>query len=318
MGRKRTQPSGRRHSTSQGPPSPLVSAQGKSPEECREIIVAGWLAKQGARLQARFMKRVADLCKQGYDAPRARWKAHNELAGQSRGPADRPTAHAKEEEPGSMEPAQPALPPDPDVARFRWSSRTDPGEVWPPAGWASVTHPAECSPEAVEAWLKDQWQVHRMANRQDACNWPSLAKKIEEHTLADVHLLEQHVAAVIRGAKKGERHGLRKVQRLVEAFLGAVGQRPASPTAGQPFVPTPLQKRILDALAGKAMKADKLADAVKVDRRRLFRDGIKELRERGLIKNSRRVGGYYRPNAPPPQFASFLSAAPDPSTETTT
>ena len=54
------------------------------------------------------------------------------------------------------------------------------------------------------------------------------------------------------------------------------------------------------------MTADALAQKLGVDRRSLFRDAIKELKARGRIGNHRRVGGYYRPDAPPPKYAAFL------------
>lgn len=59
------------------------------------------------------------------------------------------------------------------------------------------------------------------------------------------------------------------------------------------------QERILDVLAGRALTADALGAEVG-DRSRLFkRGGVKELMEAGLVKNDRRLGGYYRPDDPP-------------------
>jgi hypothetical protein len=71
-----------------------------------------------------------------------------------------------------------------------------------------------------------------------------------------------------------------------------------TPTA---FVPTPLQKAILNALDGKAMKKQALADAVsKGEGTVLYRaGGLKELREREIVEHKRGVG-FYRPDALPP------------------
>lgn len=67
-----------------------------------------------------------------------------------------------------------------------------------------------------------------------------------------------------------------------------------------------LQERVLELLDRKAMTADALAHKLGVHRRALFRDALKELRAPGRIGNHRRVGGYYRPDAPPPKYAALL------------
>jgi len=66
------------------------------------------------------------------------------------------------------------------------------------------------------------------------------------------------------------------------------------------FVPTPLQSAILDALDGKAMKKQALADEVcGGEGTRLYRKGgINELREIGRVDHKHGVG-YFRPDAPP-------------------
>lgn len=76
----------------------------------------------------------------------------------------------------------------------------------------------------------------------------------------------------------------------------------AEPTAPQPFVPTPFQQDILDALEGKALRTDALAAKVG-DRSRLFRHpgGLKELQEQGLVAHHKRLG-FYRPDAPPEEL----------------
>jgi hypothetical protein len=66
-----------------------------------------------------------------------------------------------------------------------------------------------------------------------------------------------------------------------------------------PFIPTPLQKSILHALNGHAMRKEKLAEECKVDPSRLYKPGgIKELRDNGKVDRKNGIG-YYRPDAPP-------------------
>jgi len=65
-----------------------------------------------------------------------------------------------------------------------------------------------------------------------------------------------------------------------------------------------LEREILDALDGVAMTADRLCVSLSVSRSTLFggkdkQGGLHGLRRKGLIKNDRKVGGYYRPDAPP-------------------
>jgi hypothetical protein len=82
-------------------------------------------------------------------------------------------------------------------------------------------------------------------------------------------------------------------------------QAPDSP-AEPPFIATELQERILEALHGKALTLDALAEKLKTDRSALHRDGLKELMQLGRIANVRRVG-YYRTDAPPSKYAKELS-----------
>jgi hypothetical protein len=70
----------------------------------------------------------------------------------------------------------------------------------------------------------------------------------------------------------------------------------------KPFIPRRFQRAILDALDGVALRTDALGAKVG-DRGRLFkRNGIKELREQGLVDRHPSVG-FYRPDAPPPEFS---------------
>jgi hypothetical protein len=68
----------------------------------------------------------------------------------------------------------------------------------------------------------------------------------------------------------------------------------------EPFLPTRFQQRILDALEARAMTADDLVAELDTDRKRLYRDGLDELKAKGKVVNNRRAGGYYRPDSPPP------------------
>lgn len=91
---------------------------------------------------------------------------------------------------------------------------------------------------------------------------------------------------------------LRNVEEMnLDDFCNLVEKPGGQPS---PFVPTPLQRAILDALNGQALKKDALAKAVcGGDDSRLYKaGGLKELRERGLIEHKHGVG-YYRPDAPP-------------------
>jgi hypothetical protein len=85
------------------------------------------------------------------------------------------------------------------------------------------------------------------------------------------------------------------------------GLPPGAPDPGgdgdEPFVPSPFQEAILAALEGQARRTDALAREVG-DRSRLFRHpgGLKELRDRGLVKHHPRLG-FYREDALPDQLA---------------
>jgi biotin operon repressor len=66
------------------------------------------------------------------------------------------------------------------------------------------------------------------------------------------------------------------------------------------FVPSDLQNDILEALDGKALNAEQLAEAVGVSRRSLYRHpgGLRELQEQGAIARHAHLG-YLRPDSPP-------------------
>jgi hypothetical protein len=73
--------------------------------------------------------------------------------------------------------------------------------------------------------------------------------------------------------------------------------------AAEPFIPTPFQEAILEALDGKALRTDALGAKVG-DRSRLFRHpgGLKELQEQELVAHHKRLG-FYRPDAPPEELS---------------
>jgi len=73
-----------------------------------------------------------------------------------------------------------------------------------------------------------------------------------------------------------------------------------SPVVSVPLHPlTRLQERILREVREKALKGDNLEQRLKVDRKRLYRDGITPLKKMGLLENDRSLGGYYDPLYPP-------------------
>ncbi len=96
------------------------------------------------------------------------------------------------------------------------------------------------------------------------------------------------------------------VQVAANTLSTAAAHPPSSPANETPFIPSELQQSILEALDQKALTLDALVAKLSVDRSTLHRNGIKELSQRGLIHNNRRVGGYYRPDAPPPKYADLL------------
>jgi hypothetical protein len=70
-------------------------------------------------------------------------------------------------------------------------------------------------------------------------------------------------------------------------------------TVQQPDSPlTELEREVLDALNGNAKIADDLEHQLSVSRHTLFK-ALNPLKQQGRIKNDRKVGGYYRPDAPP-------------------
>jgi len=88
--------------------------------------------------------------------------------------------------------------------------------------------------------------------------------------------------------------------------------RPFPKSDSVQFIPTGFQIEILRALSGRALTADCLESEFHVDRRRLYYGGgqsghgLKELQEQGLVRNDRRVGGYYNVDSPPEVARKFM------------
>ena len=82
--------------------------------------------------------------------------------------------------------------------------------------------------------------------------------------------------------------------------------------AGDEFVPTPLQERILEALHGRALHTEDLVQEVG-DPHRFFsgQGGFWELRHWGLVVHDARLGNY-RPDSPPPEAVAASRPHPRP------
>jgi hypothetical protein len=79
---------------------------------------------------------------------------------------------------------------------------------------------------------------------------------------------------------------------------------PPRPPSAAGFVPTQLQREILAALNGQALRTDELLAAVDCPRSQLFKrptGGLQELRDRGLVAHHDNLG-YYRVDSPPPEI----------------
>ena len=92
--------------------------------------------------------------------------------------------------------------------------------------------------------------------------------------------------------------------RALRGYLSLRGYDVATRTSGD-WVPSKLQRRILEVLDGVASTADKLEGALDVSRSTLYgnkktkKGGLTELMELGKVANDRGIGGYYRPDSPP-------------------
>jgi hypothetical protein len=88
------------------------------------------------------------------------------------------------------------------------------------------------------------------------------------------------------------------VDRMWESVPPRAGVTGSAPRRPRPD--TTHQIRILALLDGRAMKQAQLAKALGVSAAQLHRPGyLRELREAGRVVSDRKLGGYYRPDAPP-------------------
>ncbi|WP_145238582.1 helix-turn-helix domain-containing protein [Urbifossiella limnaea] len=76
-------------------------------------------------------------------------------------------------------------------------------------------------------------------------------------------------------------------------------QNATPPADSTPQALTEKQREILRALDAKALTLDELATRLDCDKSRLHRDHLTPLKKLGRVANDRKVGGYYRPDAPP-------------------
>ncbi len=91
--------------------------------------------------------------------------------------------------------------------------------------------------------------------------------------------------------------------RRLDAVLSVIGGGGGGSRRGKPGaadILTPLQQEAFAVLKGKGMLGRELAKALNIDDESvLCRTVTTPLKERGMIDNNRRLGGYYRPDAPP-------------------
>lgn len=86
----------------------------------------------------------------------------------------------------------------------------------------------------------------------------------------------------------------------IEAGLASLTEAAEPESHRGPDLLTKFQRKIIDALDGRALKKEQLAAELKCEPSRLYKNGgLKELKERRLVDNKAGVG-YYRPDAPPP------------------
>jgi hypothetical protein len=134
----------------------------------------------------------------------------------------------------------------------------------------------------------------------DVRNLETILQELGEHICRVFHVRAGRVEIFVDGQAE-------------PAFRLPVPEPP--PERKLPFVPTPLQEGILEALKGKALRTDALANKVGCHRNQLFQrpGGLHELREHGMVDNHHRIG-YYRPDAPPPELALDQALTRDPTT----
>jgi hypothetical protein len=98
------------------------------------------------------------------------------------------------------------------------------------------------------------------------------------------------------------------IARLIRWLKACADARTDGTQEGDPpaWIPSEPQRQALEHLKGKALTRDSLASKLDKDPRVVTRDVLKALREQGLIRHDRRAGGFYRPDAPPPDVEPWL------------
>jgi len=91
----------------------------------------------------------------------------------------------------------------------------------------------------------------------------------------------------------------KSLKEFLAGELAQLSNIVARPVDAPPGTLTEKQREILKALDAKAMTLDELATQLDCDKSRLHRDHLKPLKKLGRVINDRKVGGYYRPDAPP-------------------
>lgn len=129
--------------------------------------------------------------------------------------------------------------------------------------------------------------------------WMAAAEAVKEGTV-EIRVLQAPIL-----------HAVANVTKYILEQIPDSGPSAPLPGMPNPFIPTKLQKEILEALAQKALRSRPLAKLLGIDQPRLYKaGGIKELMVIGKIARHDRLG-YYRPDSPPAEYAEQLSQAVD-------
>jgi hypothetical protein len=181
-----------------------------------------------------------------------------------------------------------------------------------------VTSPLRVAPTEVP-WSADVWdEVRRQLAEDPSLDLERIETRLALERIQAVRRLEArcsvHGTGTVASATKVESTEPNSTgspspavpQQAEPGRSDAFADAESSQSSALGFIPSDLQERILEALDQKALTLDALVSKLHVDRRTLHRNGIKELMQLGMIGNDRRVGGYYRPDAPPPKYAEKL------------
>lgn len=147
--------------------------------------------------------------------------------------------------------------------------------------------------------IKWDWESSEDERRQsDSDDTLTRANALSENLIFEIQTLRETTAAAEVDADTETAEDREDLPVVTDDPPKAGSGSP--PLASRPFIPTPLQKAILAALAGQALKKQALADLIcKGEGTVLYREGgIKELRALGLVEHKRRIG-FFRPDAPP-------------------